>query len=71
MRKVKLDVDALAVQSFRTTAGKDEVRGTVEGNAETLRLCTNFVSCDGNTCPFSCFGSCDPNSGAVPCGYYC
>jgi hypothetical protein len=33
MRKIQLDVDALAVESFATTDGGAEKRGTVQGRA--------------------------------------
>lgn len=53
MRKMKLDIDQLAVESFSIKDGDTDGRGTVHGNA-----LTRFYSCNGYTCPFSCDGSC-------------
>jgi hypothetical protein len=59
MRKMKLDMDGLAVESFEMTAGGADERGTVRGNAATLRLCSVASSCaGGDTCQLSCTGSC-------------
>lgn len=58
MRKVKLDLDELAVESFATADGESEVRGTVHGHDAT-ELCTRFMTrCYQDTCAFSCDGSC-------------
>jgi hypothetical protein len=59
MRKMKLDIDQLAVESFSIKNGDTDGRGTVHGNAVT-RFCSAFNSCDPalNTCAFSCDGSC-------------
>lgn len=57
MRKMKLDVDQLAVESFSIKDGDTDGRGTVHGNQNT-RFCSAFASCAGNTCDLSCNGSC-------------
>lgn len=59
MRKMKLDIDQLSVESFSIKAGDTDGRGTVHGHAVT-RLCSAFNSCapDHDTCAFSCDGSC-------------
>jgi hypothetical protein len=58
MRKLKLDMDGLAVESFEMTAGSADERGTVRGNA-SLRLCSMVTVCaGGDTCQLSCTGSC-------------
>jgi len=57
MRKMKLDMDRLAVESFSVVDGGADARGTVQGNAATLRLCSAFT-CGGDTCDLSCTGSC-------------
>ena len=56
MRKMKLDIDQLAVESFSIKDGGTDERGTVHGNAVT-RFCSAFT-CAGETCAFSCDGSC-------------
>ena len=56
MRKMKLDLEGLAVESFATRTEDAEVQGTVHGNAIT-NFCVSFRSgCD--TCQLSCTGSC-------------
>ncbi len=57
MRKMKLDIDHLAVESFTTKDGNTDGRGTVHGNAAT-RFCTVIASCLPDTCQLSCNGSC-------------
>ena len=58
MRKMKLDIDTLAVESFSLVAGDTDGRGTIEANQGTT-LCTRFLSCaGGDTCDQSCTGSC-------------
>jgi hypothetical protein len=57
MRKMKLDVDQLAVESFSIKNGDTDGRGTVHGNQGT-RLCSAFATCAGDTCTLSCYGSC-------------
>lgn len=66
MRKLRLELDALRVESFETAAAGKEP-GTVHAHAPPTRR-----SCDescGGTCPddgtcmetcISCFGSCEP-----------
>jgi hypothetical protein len=56
MRKMKLDVEGLTVESFAVAAQDADVRGTVNGNAITA-LCVSLRS-GCNTCELSCNGSC-------------
>jgi hypothetical protein len=49
MRKLKLDIDHLEVQSFET-AGTPEARGTVRGHI-SYNCNTQFAGCSNNTCP--------------------
>jgi hypothetical protein len=60
MRKLMLDVDDLAVESFPTDEGAREALGTVQANEATLANCSGspscFTSCRGDlrdacTCP--------------------
>ena len=55
MRKMKLDIDQLAVESFSIKDGDTDGRGTVHGNQIT-RFCSFQSGCD--TCQLSCNGSC-------------
>lgn len=47
MKKVKLEVDELAVESFETSAGEEEGRGTVFGNVKEtdIRYCGSGYRC--------------------------
>ena len=56
MRKMKLEVERLAVESFAIRAEDADARGTVRGNAVTDRFCSFQSGC--NTCELSCNGSC-------------
>ena len=65
MGKIRLDVDALRVESFETSAGAAP-RGTVRGHGDTLaydRCDTNEANCTlycpGGSGGASCDGSCD------------
>ena len=70
MRKIRLDVDALRVDSFDTAAGAESQRGTVRGHSYPdacfppsgsddpfLDTC-GYATCAGDTCWYSCGGSC-------------
>jgi hypothetical protein len=65
MRKLKLNLDDLAVEAFDTAAAP-EPRGTVEGNEEFTYFCTpvdpctggNGTSCNWSRC-YTCAGSCE------------
>lgn len=66
MRKLKLEVDALRVETFETAAAEQGM-GTVHGQARpTRQSCADTceATCgDGSTCLetcVSCFGSCEP-----------
>jgi hypothetical protein len=56
MRKMNLDVEGLAVESFEVVAGGADARGTVRGN-EATALCSPAPYC-GDTLDLSCTGSC-------------
>lgn len=72
MRKLKLSLDTLQVESFAAT-GNEPARGTVPGHAFTEYADEScFESCNG-TCPAngcgsgyaSCYGSCYGTCGAT------
>jgi hypothetical protein len=65
MRKMKLDTDSLAVQSFAIAAGEPEARGTVQGLITGSR-CT-VAPTDYATCYASCEGSCLSGSPCIYC----
>lgn len=54
MKKLKLDLDDLAVEAFETVEESVNV-GTVVGHAPTITLCGGscWISCNG-TCPYPC-----------------
>lgn len=60
MRKVKLDVETLAVQSFETEAEARE-RGTVHAHSARLE------SCGSCTQDYTCPATCNPYSANPPC----
>jgi hypothetical protein len=77
MRKLRLEIDALAVESFDTHAVA-EGAGTVRGMASYPDGCfppsdsqdpfldtCGYATCAGNTCWYSCNGTC--NCGTVGC----
>jgi hypothetical protein len=78
MRKIRLDLGTLAVESFDTSRLKEEARGTVEAHSgrpctpPNTNLCpTNLgYTCDGfpDTCVLSCPGNfCCATEGAFSC----
>jgi hypothetical protein len=72
MRKMRLDLDSLFVESFDTTAAPADAGGTVHGNAVTFQ---SYCS-DGRTCIDTCDGTCDTDCGTcasecLSCESYC
>jgi hypothetical protein len=61
MRKMKLDLEALVVESFGADAEGTEARGTVQGN-DVEGYITVRISC-----PATCGGSCDSGNPCVYC----
>ena len=56
MRKLALDVNEIAVESFPTEPRIPEAEGTVQGHMATNRCVSSFTSCradmrDACTCP--------------------
>ena len=62
MRKIRLDLEALDVESFDTSGGEDE-KGTVMANEATLAYTCQTLSEDLNCSPI-CSGSCTPAVGS-------
>jgi len=50
MKKTRLNVDALAVETFHTADGREQPRGTVHANVE----CTHWRSCVCPTAYYHC-----------------
>ena len=82
MKKLRLDIDALQVESFDPTAAQDPLRGTVDGLqiepaplsrrisecfvCQTNRSC--FISCNA-TCLQTCDATCNcPSQNITECG---
>lgn len=61
MRKLKLEMDVLVVESFATHAAAETGRGTVDGRGETKfdPSCGTCETWIGPTCDASCGGTCD------------
>jgi len=57
MNKMKLDLDALQIESFDTSEAREE-RGTVRGHDATEDLTFCQESCAG-TCATHCWGLCN------------
>lgn len=77
MRKIKLSLDGLAVESFETVAAGDARRGTVEGFAPTPgpgclipTPATCDYTCDNVVTDVSCMYTCDVSCGGS-CDYTC
>jgi len=73
MKKIKLDLDKLVVDSFEVAPALD-APGTVQGyliTENTRRACSCAASCDGtcyatcDTCDASCAGTCAATCGAT------
>ena len=77
MKKLKLDLDDLKVESFETTPEVSNSRGTVVGygfntfgRCETFDLLTCFEPCETNTCGHTCANTCANTCGST-CGNTC
>ncbi|HEX8243676.1 MAG TPA: pinensin family lanthipeptide [Longimicrobium sp.] len=64
MKKMKLQLEALRVESFATAAAAP-ARGTVRGNAAAVGCNTDAPDCDPITCGPSCIGPCTSNGYAA------
>jgi hypothetical protein len=64
MKKLSLDLEQLAVESFATDAGRKPY-GTVRGHVNSNTTCFQII-CD---CPTG--GTCDTDCGQVTCGADC
>ncbi|HEX8692467.1 MAG TPA: hypothetical protein VF746_08620 [Longimicrobium sp.] len=60
MRKLKLDVEELKVDSFEVAEDEKAPRGTVRGHAQytDYRVCDTAVDCSWNSCPSNCVSAC-------------
>ncbi len=68
MKRLKLDVDELRVESFEPDQTAGARRGTVHGQAKATYGCSEgWAGCgdfsDDDTCAYTC------NGGATGCGY--
>jgi hypothetical protein len=70
MKKLKLDLDTMRVESFST--GASGGKGTVRANSGVSSDCSVYPphTCQGNTCWDSCGGSCDALCGYNPTQAY-
>lgn len=58
MKKVRLDLEALRVESFSTAADDAAKRGTVHGQQQTVPLCTRERTCHSACSWTDGFGAC-------------
>ena len=58
MRKLKLELDRLTVESFDTVVPNEGRRGTVEANSHAC--VSPFETCAALSCNYTC-GTCDPS----------
>ena len=72
MKKVKLDLDVLKVDSFETAARTEQKKGTVFGHATlvcteqfTCTSCASDYSMQDNSCGATCGGICGPQTYAM------
>jgi hypothetical protein len=75
MRKLKLDLDQLTVDSFDTLSADGAGRGTIEAFQTTAPPCTleyypTYAPTCAATCA-SCNGTCDNTCGSTCGGYTC
>lgn len=73
MRKIRLEIDDLAVESFNTVHGEEKKPGTVRGHESEEWGCnsqySNCATCQEG-CPrdtLTCFASCRMTDGMGPC----
>lgn len=68
MRKLKLDVHALRVESFDVSVGDGPGTGTVRGNAQSNELCSEMKGCSAeDSCAITnCLTCLCPHTGPQP-----
>lgn len=59
MKKIRLELDRLEVESFEAEPDRGRGRGTVRGNMPWTELVTRCQCTDWETCVESCGGSCE------------
>ncbi|WP_420130184.1 hypothetical protein [Longimicrobium sp.] len=77
MKKIRLNVDALRVESFRTEAGNGDPAGTVRAHESGSDCGSDVSNCMTGWGAYTCryYGSCDPymeceHTGNLPtCNY--
>lgn len=74
MKKIKLELDALNVESFPTESDAQTSRGTVHAHRTDGLLCISVAPCvnsDMGTCGGSCYETCAGNAtcGQFTCNY--
>lgn len=74
MKKLALNLEELHVESFATSPGERDDRGTIQGRvmgAGTENTCQAQITCDPtcwNTCPDTCGGTCMDLTCQFTCG---
>ncbi|MDB4950865.1 MAG: hypothetical protein JWM27_3514 [Gemmatimonadetes bacterium] len=73
MRKLRLDLDALSVDSFETAAAEPE-RGTVHAHLSRDGVCSTYFCTDEESCAYTGCGDCtlvDTCQANESCGISC
>ena len=70
MKKLRLEMDELKVESFSTLAGEQE-RATVEGYAESESVPVACVCVSKDEALYSCAPTCNPNDYSCNGGWSC
>jgi hypothetical protein len=80
MRKLKLDLTALRVESFELRKAPAQGEGTVHGHFQRIEPqpdtyrdteCLGTMYTWNASCPYSCFDSCTCMTGCGTCDYTC
>lgn len=72
MRKIRLEVEALEVESFATAGDGAEARGTVRGNSgDSVQLCPKSWDTGCDSLSYVECECVDSEPGQFSCGYYC
>lgn len=62
MKKLSLDLDDMALDSFETVTGDEKPRGTVRAHASDVTSC---ITWDYETCHWSCQQTCGDSCGGT------
>lgn len=71
MRKLRLNLDQLHVESFSPAARRERASGTVHAHAKATYGCTEgWDGCQQETIGYTCDVQCSETHGGFSCDYY-